>query len=49
MQAMVGFRNIALHDHQKLSFEVVKSILKDHLEDFWIFYSVVVSQEAQRL
>jgi len=34
MQAMVGFRNIAVHDYQKLSLAVVRSILKERLGDF---------------
>lgn len=34
MRAMVGFRNIAVHDYQKLSLDVVQSILEKHLDDF---------------
>lgn len=49
MQAMVGFRNVAVHDYQKLSLEVVKSILEGHLSDFQDFSSAILSQEARRL
>jgi uncharacterized protein YutE (UPF0331/DUF86 family) len=34
MKKMVGFRNIAVHDYQNISFDVVKSILDNHLIDF---------------
>jgi len=34
LQAMVGFRNIAIHDYQKLNLAIVRSILKEHLVDF---------------
>lgn len=49
MQAMVGFRNVAVHDYQKLSLEVVKSILEGHLSDFQDFSSAILGQEARRL
>ena len=31
---MVGFRNIAVHDYQKLNLEIVRSILERILGDF---------------
>ena len=34
MQAMVGFRNVAVHDYQELNLEIVKSILDERLGDF---------------
>jgi len=34
MQAMVGFRNIAVHDYQQLSIPIVQSILENRLVDF---------------
>jgi uncharacterized protein YutE (UPF0331/DUF86 family) len=34
MQAMVGFRNIAVHDYQTLNLEVLEGIVKHHLVDF---------------
>jgi uncharacterized protein YutE (UPF0331/DUF86 family) len=45
---MVGFRNVAVHDYQKLSLEVVKSILEDHLNDFRTFAAAILSREAER-
>lgn len=34
MRAMVGFRNVAVHDYQKLSLDVVRSIVEKHLDNF---------------
>lgn len=48
MQAMVGFRNVAVHDYQKLSLEIVKSILEDHLNDFRTFAAAILSREVRR-
>lgn len=34
LQAMVGFRNIAIHDYQKINIEIVHSILSLKLKNF---------------
>ena len=34
MQKMVGLRNIAVHDYQKLNLDIVISVLNNHLGDF---------------
>lgn len=34
LQNMVGFRNVAVHDYQKVNLAIVKSILESHLTDF---------------
>ncbi|OIJ18066.1 hypothetical protein BKP45_10720 [Anaerobacillus alkalidiazotrophicus] len=34
MKAMVGFRNIAVHDYQELNLEILQKILDNHLVDF---------------
>ena len=34
MKAMVGFRNIAIHDYQQLQLPILQRILADHLGDF---------------
>lgn len=44
MQAMVGFRNIAVHSYQKLSLEVVRSILDENLGDFRNFCGALMAQ-----
>jgi len=41
MQSMVGFRNIAVHDYQKLNLEIVVAIVEKHLEDFQLFVQEV--------
>lgn len=46
MQAMVGFRNVAVHDYQKLRLEVVRSILDNHLDDFRAFVRAILSRET---
>lgn len=37
LRAMVGFRNIAIHDYQTLSLPVLTSILDEHLDDLRSF------------
>ena len=34
LKAMVGFRNVAVHDYRQLNLDVVRNILEKHLEDF---------------
>lgn len=42
MQAMVGFRNIAVHQYQALSIPVLQAILDNHLADFTDFTQVLL-------
>lgn len=42
MKRMVGFRNIAVHDYQRLSLDVVLSIVRERLDDFTEFARVVL-------
>ena len=37
LRKMVGFRNVAIHDYQKLNLEIVRRIVVDHLDDFLTF------------
>ncbi|MDO8794402.1 MAG: DUF86 domain-containing protein [Vicinamibacterales bacterium] len=37
LKRMVGFRNIAVHDYQKLNLDIVQRILDEHVEDFLKF------------
>lgn len=39
MQAMVGFRNVAVHDYQSMSLPILRAILNGHLADFQTFSS----------
>ncbi|WP_062233404.1 type VII toxin-antitoxin system HepT family RNase toxin [Fictibacillus sp. FJAT-27399] len=34
LKAMVGFRNIAVHDYQSINIEILKQIIEKHLGDF---------------
>jgi uncharacterized protein YutE (UPF0331/DUF86 family) len=34
LKAMVGFRNIAVHDYQNLNLAILQKIVEEHLEDF---------------
>ena len=42
MQAMVGFRNIAVHNYQEISLPILRSILDHHLSDFEAFAREVI-------
>ncbi len=42
MQAMVGFRNIAIHDYQSIKVEILKTILVKHLKDLEDFYTEIL-------
>ena len=37
MKRMVGFRNIAVHDYQRLSLDIVRSIVHERPDDFLAF------------
>lgn len=41
LQAMIGFRNIAVHDYQKLNLDIVHSIIQNNLSDFESFVSIM--------
>jgi uncharacterized protein YutE (UPF0331/DUF86 family) len=45
LQAMVGFRNIAVHDYRKLNLDVVRSIIETRLDYFRVFAATVLRQE----
>jgi len=42
MQAMVGFRNIAVHNYQEISLPILRSILDHHLSDFEAFARTII-------
>jgi uncharacterized protein YutE (UPF0331/DUF86 family) len=42
--AMVGFRNISVHDYQEIKPAIVQSIVKNHLKDFEEFYAVALER-----
>ncbi|NLU50143.1 MAG: DUF86 domain-containing protein [Syntrophomonadaceae bacterium] len=42
LKAMVGFRNIAVHDYQQLNLAIVQEIIEKHLADLKAFCSRVL-------
>jgi uncharacterized protein YutE (UPF0331/DUF86 family) len=44
MHAMVGFRNIAIHDYQAVDPDILKSILSRNLKDLEDFYVAIVTR-----
>ena len=43
MKAMVGFRNIAVHDYQEINLVILKKILDVHLVDYFQFTKTILS------
>ena len=43
MKAMVGFRNIAVHDYQEVNLVILQKILEDHLVDFMEYTKTVLA------
>ena len=42
MRAMVGFRNVAVHNYQALSLPILRAILEKHLDDFRTFAATLL-------
>jgi uncharacterized protein YutE (UPF0331/DUF86 family) len=45
MQAMVGFRNIAVHDYQQLNLDILRAILEHRLGDLQRFSKTMILAE----
>lgn len=43
LKAMVGFRNIAVHDYQSINIDIVKDIIENHLDDFVEFKNKILT------
>jgi len=41
IKGMIGFRNIAVHNYQKLNLEVLEKVIENHLGDFEEFVATV--------
>ena len=41
LKAMVGFRNIAIHNYQKLNIKIIQSIIEKHLKDLIDFSEII--------
>lgn len=44
MMAMVGFRNVAVHDYQERNLDIVKQIVEKHLDDFLDFAKTMIKK-----
>ncbi|WP_299090226.1 DUF86 domain-containing protein [uncultured Metabacillus sp.] len=42
MKAMVGFRNIAVHDYQEINLVILQKIVEDHLIDFMEYTKTIL-------
>lgn len=42
MKGAVGFRNIAVHQYEKLNMEIVEAVVNKHLSDFQMFVKEIV-------
>lgn len=42
LKKMVGFRNVAIHDYQKLNLDIVRRIIVEHLDDFLVFTRILL-------
>jgi len=47
LKKMVGFRNIAIHDYQKINTDILKSVLNIHLVDFGEFAKFLLGFEIK--
>lgn len=43
MKAMVGFRNIAVHDYQEINLVILQKIVEHHLMDFMEYTKTIIS------
>lgn len=48
LQAMAGFRNIAIHNYTKLDLEIVKNIIEKELDSFLEFNNLLLKIENRK-
>lgn len=46
MKRMVGFRNVAIHEYDKLNLDIVKAIITQRLDDVLKFGQTLLRLEA---
>ena len=46
LKKMVGFRNVAVHDYQKLNLDIVRHILVERLDDFLEFTQLLLRNDT---
>jgi len=42
LKAMIGFRNIAIHNYQKINLKIIQAIIEKDLEDLLHFTDVIL-------
>ena len=47
LKKMVGFRNIAMHDYQRLAVPIAINVITRHLDEFLQFSATVLKRDAQ--
>ena len=47
LKAMVGFRNVAVHDYRKLNLDIVRAVVEKRLGDFREFGAVLLSAKSE--
>ncbi len=45
MKAMVGFRNIAVHDYQSINLNILQAIIDKHLQDFKLYTKQIMTSK----
>ena len=48
MKAMVGLRNVVVHQYQDLDLDIIKAVIRDHLDDLSDFARMLVSRSPER-
>ena len=48
LKAMVGFRNIAVHEYQKLNLKIVEAIIEKEIEQVKIFSQKMIKKMAEK-
>lgn len=44
LKAMVGFRNVAVHDYQKINLDIVQQIIEKHIADIKKFTQLILKK-----
>ncbi|NLV21665.1 MAG: DUF86 domain-containing protein [Syntrophomonadaceae bacterium] len=44
LKSTVGFRNIAVHDYQKMNLDILQQIIENHLEDLLNFAQIMLEK-----
>ncbi|WHY55938.1 type VII toxin-antitoxin system HepT family RNase toxin [Peribacillus simplex] len=48
LKAMVGFRNIAVHDYQNINLDILEQIVVNHLSDFIAYTKQILNFQGTR-